>query len=326
MAQDASETARVVALRELLPATGAGIYLDTAYRGPLPAETAAAMREADDWELRVGRATEGRAEDMEQRVEEARAVLAALLIADPSEIVLTPGVEHALALAAQMAPVDRLTVVHAVDPDTGLSSLGRVKSEEHDLWFAAEASLLIGVSPLEPAALGAEFVAFAADRWLLGPEQTAALWISPKARELGRWNPQAASGLGRTSVLGLARSVGWLEMYVGSDWVYERTRMLAEWLHDALSAIDGITVATPREMLAGVVSFSVARWTVDQTLDVLRRRVFAIIGGSPDGAWVRASVAWFNTEEELDRFAAAVAEIASHTPESLPHRPPLIVR
>ena len=96
MSTDRSRTAeqKVARLRELLPATSAGIYLDTAYRGPLPAETAAAMREADDWELRVGRATEGRDEDLAQRVEEARAVLAALLVADPSEIVLTAGVRR----------------------------------------------------------------------------------------------------------------------------------------------------------------------------------------------------------------------------------------
>ena len=77
---------RVAQLRELLPATGAGIYLDTAYRGPLPAETAAAMREADDWELRVGRATEGREDDASQRRSEARAVLAALVGGDPADI------------------------------------------------------------------------------------------------------------------------------------------------------------------------------------------------------------------------------------------------
>ena len=58
---------KVRQLRELLPATGAGIYLDTANRGPLSAETAAAMREADDWELRVGRVWEGRDEDVIQR-------------------------------------------------------------------------------------------------------------------------------------------------------------------------------------------------------------------------------------------------------------------
>ena len=56
-----SDEERVAELRKLIPATGAGIYLDTAYRGPIPAETHAAMAEAGDWELRVGRAGEGRA-------------------------------------------------------------------------------------------------------------------------------------------------------------------------------------------------------------------------------------------------------------------------
>ena len=87
MAARESDEAKVARLRELIPATSAGIYLDTAYRGPLPAETAAAMREADDWELRVGRATEGRAEDFAQRRAEAQAVIAALIGADPDEIV-----------------------------------------------------------------------------------------------------------------------------------------------------------------------------------------------------------------------------------------------
>src|SRR6476620_10399078 len=104
------EEAKLDRLRALLPATSAGIYLDTATFGPLPPETAAAMREADDWELKVGRATVGRDEDFEQRVEEARAVLAALLVADPSEIVLAPGVDAALALAGRLTS-DRDTSV-----------------------------------------------------------------------------------------------------------------------------------------------------------------------------------------------------------------------
>ena len=48
--------------------------------------------------------------------------------------------------------------------------------------------------------------------------------------------------------------------------------------------------------------------------------MFAIVGATPNGKAVRASVAWFNTEEEIDRFVSAVAEIAAHTPETLPRR------
>ncbi len=322
MTSNATPDPKLAGLRELIPATGAGIYLATAERGPLPAETAAAMRDADDWELRVGRATEGRAEDMEQRVEEARAVLAALLVADPSEIVLCPGVDAALDLARHIAPADALTVVSHVDPNTGARMAGLGPTDD-DQWIALDASLSAGAMVTDASALGADFVVVAGDRWLLGPDETAALWIGPRARNRGL--VAASSGIGRTAVLGLARSVGWLEMYVVLDWAFDRTTGLAERLARALAG-DGVEVITPIDALAAIVCFRLASWPIDEALDELRRRVFAIIEPTPDRSSIRASVAWFNTEEEIDRFAAAVHEIAQHTPESLPRRPPLIVR
>ncbi|MCC7017921.1 MAG: hypothetical protein IT564_12030, partial [Rhodospirillales bacterium] len=62
---------RVAAIRAALPATGAGIFLDVASAGPLPAETDRALREADEWQLRVGRGGPDHATDAEQRRDEA---------------------------------------------------------------------------------------------------------------------------------------------------------------------------------------------------------------------------------------------------------------
>lgn len=284
---------KLARLRALLPATGAGIYLDTAEFGPLPSETFEAMRQADDWELKVGRATVGRDEDLEQRVEEARAVLAALLVADPSEIVLTAGVDAAMDIA------------------------GRLSDREHRSLL--DASLMVGAVPTEAASLGADLVAFACDKWLLGPEQTAALWISPRTGQSALGIPPA-SGLARTAVLGLARSVGWIEMYVGLDWVYSRTAALVARLHESLVAIPGVRVVDAQ---SAVITFDVENWSIEDTVDELRRRVFAIVGVTATGQ-VRASVAWFNTEAEIDTFAGAVAEIAASTPDSIPRRLPLL--
>jgi selenocysteine lyase/cysteine desulfurase len=281
-----TDSDRLAALRELLPATGAGIYLATAEQGPLPAETAAAMRDADDWELRVGRAWAGRAEDVAQREEEARAVMAALLGTDPVQVHLAAGIDAALDLARH-AGVARDRVL--------------------------DATALAGVVPLDVVSIEADAVLVAADRWLLGPEGTAALWLRHRGL-------QAPGGrLPRSALIGLARSVGWLEMYVGLDWIFERTRTLTTRLHRSLAGQPGIELLETGERPA-IVPFRLSNWTAEEAGAELQRRVFAILATDTENAALRASVAWFNTEAELDRFASVVAELAGHTPATLPRR------
>ena len=53
------DDAKIAAIQESLPSTGSGIRLDATIAGPFPAETARALQEADDWELRVGRGGPG---------------------------------------------------------------------------------------------------------------------------------------------------------------------------------------------------------------------------------------------------------------------------
>ena len=311
-----AEQEKVARLRELLPATGAGIYLDTAYRGPLPAETAAAMREAEDWELRVGRVWEGRDDDLVQRHDEARAVLAALLTTSPDSITITPGLEAAAGLVQRHLGVEPEQIVRHVHPGTG-ERFELVPVEGTPL--VVDASLSVGAIPVSVEDLGADAVIFATDRWLLGPESVAAVWMR-------RAVPDVGMAVARTQLIGLGRTVGWLEMFVGLEWIFARAARLASRLHSTLAETPGVEVVTPADAMATIVAFRLPAWQLEDALTDLRRRVFAIIGHSPDGSTIRASVSWFNTEDELDRFAAAVAELGRHTPESLPRRPTLIVQ
>src|SRR5919198_1584694 len=84
-----SDDERVAAIRELLPATSAGIYLNTGSVGPLPAETAAAMDEIATQELRTGRGHPDYWLETLERFAEARASLAAVLATDIDAIALT---------------------------------------------------------------------------------------------------------------------------------------------------------------------------------------------------------------------------------------------
>jgi len=365
-----TDAEKVAALRQLLPATGAGIYLDTATAGPLPAETAAAMVEADEWELRVGRAAAGREEDLEQRLAEARAVLAALLGADPDLLTPAAGVASATlagllalnwrrgdrlmvddecepevlsatrlaarALGLQLDVVAdalsdpatdaRRVVVPAVSPMTGrrlASARTAADLRRQGAGLILDASLLVAAAAVSVDELGAEMLVTATDRWALGPEGTAALWLSPDAAS---GVVPVAGRLPRTALLGLARSVGWLEMYVGLEWAFERTAFLVRLLVEQLAAIDGVGLLAPQDPLAGIVTFRLPpAWGAEAAADELGRRVFAIVRPLPEHKALRASVSWFNSDEELSRFAGAVAELARHTPETLPRRPALTI-
>jgi selenocysteine lyase/cysteine desulfurase len=113
-------------------------------------------------------------------------------------------------------------------------------------------------------------------------------------------------------------------MYVGLEWAYSRTAALASRLRESVSQVPRVVVAPTVTEAPAVVSFRVEGWPLGDLVDELRRRVFAIVGLSSDGSGVRASVGWFNTEQEIATFCAAVGEIAASTPDTIPRRLPLL--
>ena len=95
---------KVAAIRQSLPATAAGIYLNAGTCGPIPAETQRAMDEQAGSELSVGRAKVDQYLAFAERALEVRATVAAALVADPGDIALThsttDGINHVLSSLA----------------------------------------------------------------------------------------------------------------------------------------------------------------------------------------------------------------------------------
>ncbi len=119
---------RLHAVREALPAVAAGIYLDTATAGPLPSESAAAMAELAAWELRTGRASPAYLDEMRARLDEARAAVAAVLVADVDEVAIVGTAGGAIASAAasiRWRPGDAVATV-APEHDPALAPLERL--------------------------------------------------------------------------------------------------------------------------------------------------------------------------------------------------------
>jgi L-cysteine/cystine lyase len=132
-------------------------------------------------------------------------------------------------------------------------------------------------------------------------------------------------GYHRPSIVGMARSIGWLSMYVGLDFVYRRGAEQAHRTADLLAGIDGVELLTPRDRMAGLISFRIRGWEPQQAMDELQARTFCIMRTLPAVNAVRISIGFWATEEEVDRFLDGVRLLAAHTPESIPARRTLTI-
>jgi L-cysteine/cystine lyase len=396
------EDVKLAAVRAGLPSLAAGIQLNTGSVGPLPAETAAAMAELTERELAVGRAHPADAAEFLQRLDEARAAMAAVVTCDVDSIALTRAATDGMNLAtwaADWAAGDRavttmhehpggLGALYAVrdryDVDLAFADVGdggddeatlaafdraivpgtRLVALSHVLWttgarlpvreivelahrrgalVVVDGAQAVGAIAVDVGALGVDAYAIAGQKWLLGPEGTGGLYVAPgfidRARlTFGGWfsferidsagtaEPHRdarrfqVAGYHRPSVLGLARSVSWLSMYVGLDWIQRRGATLARAAADRLSAIPGVRVLTPRQRMATLVTFGIDGWTAEAALEELAARAFVVARTIPALDAIRISVGFFNTEAEVERVAELVALLAAHTPATVPPR------
>lgn len=200
-----------------------------------------------------------------------------------------------------------------------------------------------GAMQIDLAATGADVYAIPAQKWLLGPEGMGAVAVRPATRDRirpaaagyfsfeqfdlrreSRFWPDArrleASDYHRPSIAGMARSIGWLSMYVGLDWVYERGAAMARLAADRLGSIVGVQVLTPRDRMVTLVTFRIADWPAQAALDELGARVFVIARTIDPLDAIRISVGFFTSEEEIERLAGAVEALAAHTPATMPPR------
>ena len=118
----------------------------------------------------------------------------------------------------------------------------------------------------------------------------------------------------------MARSIGWLSMFVGLDFIYRRGQAMAAAAADRLAAIPGVDRpdAAGRDGDAGhVPDRGLARPGRARRARVAR---FPSPGRSPSLDALRLSVGFFTTDDELDRVAETVELLARHTPETLPPR------
>ena len=231
----------------------------------------------------------------------------------------------------------RLIFVSHVEYSTGL----RMPAEElRDLAHARGARILLdgaqtgGHLALDLPASGFDFYSIPGQKWLLGYEGTGALYIR---RELipqvhpshtgGRAiAPSATPGHFEThpdrmeKFMGGSASVPLQAGFVaaarfveaaGVAEIEERDRQLAMRLKAQLAASPAVTVLSPDdpELSSGLVSFSVAGRDPQAVVEQLWENHRIVVRRVQYPAGIRASLHFFNTEDEVDQLASAIQSL-----------------
>jgi L-cysteine/cystine lyase len=249
------------------------------------------------------------------------AIKTTVLSADPSHV----DDEELLDAAARAVEGARLVALPHVTATGRILQVGRLAAlaREAGAQILVDGSQAVGAIPVAFGELGADYYVVPGWTWLLGPEGIGALAIGQRHRD-GRRNAKTALPMTGEfhlpSIVGLARSCGWLSMYIGLDWIHRRGLSLAASTAERLGAVPGITVLTPIDRMATTVVFRIRGWTADDALDELGGRIFALASVVPAFDAIRIGSGFFNTEEEIERFVGGVELLASHPPGSLPPR------
>ncbi len=222
-----------------------------------------------------------------------------------------------------------------------IQAIGKI-AREAGILFLVDACQSAGQLPLDVQQIGCDMLSVTGRKYLRGPRGTgflyirqsileqleppfldlhAAEWVAPDrytmrsdARRFETWETNYAGKIGLGTAIDYA-------MQWGLDSIWRRIKTLAYQLRTQLSPLPGVIVHDRGSMQCGIVTFSIEGIEpeeIQRKLSVYNINVSVTTRSSTlldmDArkltSMVRASVHYYNTEDEIEQFCTRVAEIA----------------
>lgn len=240
------------------------------------------------------------------------------------------------ALAAHIGPRTRaIALSHVLWSSGAILDLRPIADLAHTVGalLIVDGAQSIGQVAVDIHETGADAYTISGQKWLCGPEGSGAVYIrrerlvdfAPSAVRYGVYDPSGyfvpAVGarryeMGEHNPAVLAafdHALRLLRDEVGTDWAFARIATLGKRLSDSLGKIKGVTLHSPPGKFAGLVCFNIGDLAPAHVAQELYERGFTIryVAAPPGPVVARASTGWWNTEDEVDALAGAVAEIAA---------------
>lgn len=249
-------------------------------------------------------------------------------------------------LTAAMSPRTRLLAISHVAWNTGLllplAEIVQAARERYVLTLV-DGAQSAGAIPLDLTALGVDFYAMPAQKWLCGPEGLGALYVRQNrlSELLPTFTGYLSMGLGgvydttgnfmpapdarryevgsiyRPGIAAMVANLRWLSETIGWSWIHQRILHLAHYARESLCEMPGITMITPPGSQAGLVTFNLDGYDPARVMmKLLADNIIVRFLGDPYA--LRISTGFYNSEADIDRLINGLKAIQQLDPDSLP--------
>ena len=211
----------------------------------------------------------------------------------------------------------------------------RALTRPREIWMLLDGAQTAGHISIDVRKIDCDFYSISGQKWLLGPDETGALFVreamipqiepmrvgmgfatafdraggyTPDRDTIDKFLVSTASAPLRA---GFAEAIRFVKQ-VGIPAIEKRNLALASALKSALSEIPGVTVLSPIDGpgCSGLVSFAIDGADHEEARAELWERHRIVIREVKYPPSLRASLDFFNTEDEVAKLVEAVAELA----------------